>query len=229
MLALSFVSWLLKGRALLVRSRNVPSNVLLLWLLYPAFASLLALSVLLDVAGVLSANLQVRLFPYLMVVAIPLASEVLAQCVRRVRRSSVAAHWTVAALLALCVLYFSGASLLKATSDPLLSDNWVFYSTEERRAMEWTGTHLRNTSVWIGPGGRLRASSDVHGGWSDYGIEVDANIQASESRYVLVSDAIEMLTIRLQVSLPDTRAHLKVYDSGDVSFYQLRPRTPYQR
>jgi hypothetical protein len=67
----SFIAWLYWGRHYLIRRQPIPPTVLLLWLLYTASAFLLAIAVILDVSGSLSANLQVRLFPHFMVVAFP--------------------------------------------------------------------------------------------------------------------------------------------------------------
>lgn len=66
-LALSFVQWIHLGWQQW-RGRALAPQALLLWLLYVAFALLLAVAVGLDIAGLLSANLQVRLFPHLMII-----------------------------------------------------------------------------------------------------------------------------------------------------------------
>jgi len=228
-LGLSFANWAQKAWALLGRRATLPAGQFLLWLLYTAFALLLALGVFLDRAGALSANLQVRLFPHLMIVAIPLAAQVVSRIAARARRGGQGVRLAAVALLATAVLFFSGASVFKATNEPLLSNRWVFHSAAERAAVEWAGPRLGGTSVWVGPDDRLRVLSAVYSNWSDHRLAVYKHRQAGTRIDLLLSDLMEKHAARLALLLPEVRGRLLVYDNGGAALYHPRPQTPYQR
>lgn len=229
MLAFSFANWCHKAWVLLWRRQPLTSGQLLLWLLYTAFATLLALSVLVDLSGALSANLQVRLFPHLMVVAIPLAAQVMGHLVAAAWRRGQAARRAAAALLAVAVLLFSAASLFKATNEPLLNNRWLFSSSDERAAIVWAGPRLAGPWVWLGLDGRLRAVLTAYGDWDGQGLEPYTGPQVAERYDLLLSEVMAAQATRLGVPLPNVRGRLRVYDNGAVSLHHARPRTPYQR
>jgi hypothetical protein len=227
-LGLSFVNWGHKAWALL-RGQALPSEQLLLWLLYTGFAFLLALGVILDLTGALSANLQVRLFPHLMIVAIPLAAEALRDLVARARRGGGRAHRQAVALVAVAVLFFSAASLFKATNEPLLSNYWVFHAPGERAAVRWAGPHLGGPWVWLGLDGRLRALVTAYEDWEGLGLEDYAGVRVVFDSDLLLSDVMEMQAARRAIPLPDVRDYLQIYDNGGATLHHPRPQTPYQR
>lgn len=229
-LLLSFAVWLRQGWALWMRRVEMPGHRLLLWLLYGSFGLLLALSVLLDLAGALSANLQLRIFPHLLLVGIPLAAEGLVAGLRWARRSQRRAL-AVAAPLALVLLlsYFSLASLFKVTNEPLLSHWWRFYDRGEELSVQWVDSHVRNNQVWAGRDFRLPTVALAYGNWRQQRIRVDRSANPITARYVLWSDISQMRADRAGETLPDTRQFSRVYDAGGAALYYSRPKTPYQR
>jgi hypothetical protein len=228
-LGLSFANWAHKAWRLLRRQESMLPGQWLLWLVYTGFAFLLALGVFLDRAGALSANLQVRLFPHLMIVAIPLAAEVVTHIVGRAWRRGQGARAAAIALLAGAVLFFSVASIFKATNEPLLSNRWVFHSAAERAAVEWAGPRHATTWVWLGPDDRLKMLPRLYGDWPRAGLEVHVGREV-EGRYdVLLSDLMDKHAARKNVLLPEVRGRLLVYDNGGAALYHPRPQTPYQR
>lgn len=229
LLGLSFTVWLRKAWLLLVRRQVLAPHALLLWLLYTSFAFLLALAVVLDVAGALSANLQVRLFPHLMVAGIPLASEFIIQAVSLVQTKAPAARRLTAVALVVVSVFFSLASLLKVTNEPLLSNQWTFHSNSEQRTVEWIGTHLRLARVWVGSDHRLAVLAEAFGGWEEQGVVDDRVLRGSWTRYVLVSSYLEANARRRERVVPDTRYYQRIYDGGDTQLHYSRPRTPFQR
>ena len=227
-LGISFLAWLLKGRALLRRDR-LPPHLLLLWLLYTAFALLLAISILLDLSGVLSANLQVRLFPHFMILAIPMASQILARGAHRFSRQGPWPRRAAVAALLVGMLFLSGASLLKATSEPLLNNHWWFHSSEEMQAASWAGEHLLDTTIWVGLGRRLSSITAEQDNWKEHDLwAVTGELQDYADNF-LISESMAAAAARQQVALPDLFPHLRVYDSGPVQLHHVRPQTPYQR
>jgi len=230
-LPLSLGVWLYQGYLLWRRDwKDVQPPLLLLWLFYPAFAIQLAVSLLMDFAGVLGANMQVRLFPAMMLLAIPLASTAIFRGVQFLSKQQAARQIGIALFL-MIVVWFAGAALLKANSDPLLSNNWMFYSMAEKRALGWTDQYLRYASIWIDPlDARLREVFNFYWWFTSQGRNYYDGAEIDEgTRYILISDIIRMRGVRGGVPLPDMRGEDKVYDSGSVGIFHLRPRTPYQR
>lgn len=229
-LLLSFAVWLRQGWLLWVRRVDMPAHRLLLWLLYGSFGLLMVLSVLVDLSGGLSANLQLRIFPHFLMVGIPLASEgifALLAWARR-RRPSLVARAAPVALVALLSLFALGA-LLKITNEPLLSNQWAFYAEEERHSVQWVGSHVRNNQVWAGRDYRLPTVARAYGNWGQENIRIDRGGIPVSARYVLLSEVSQKRADRIGERLPDTRQSLIVYDAGGARLYYSRPQTPYQR
>lgn len=228
-LGLSFLEWLRKGYSLLWQRATLPSHELLLWLIYTAFASLLVLSVFVDISGALSANLQVRIFPHLMVVAIPLAAHTLVRFLRGLRRRFVRAYRLATALLIASVLFFSVASLFKATNEPLLSNRWLYYSRAEQSAIHWAPGHLVGPWVWIGIDPRLSIMVSAQTSWQASTLDYYIHSSPVDQFDLLLSDMMEIHAIRTGLLLPNVHSRLKIYENGEAALYHARPKTPYQR
>lgn len=200
----------------------------LLWLLYGGFGAQLALGVVLDLLKAIGGNLQQRFFPVVMLFAFPLVAQAIVGWWRGQRAAP--KKRALAVGLALLVLWASGASLLKSTNDPWLSNYWRFWTVPEDRAVQWVGEHLRYRSVWLGLDGIRVASHAVAGGFRhEASNEVDTWALNLETRDVLLSSMDQGLSVRRSIPLPDMRGEHRVYDNGTVVHYHLRPRTPYQR
>lgn len=229
-LLLSFAAWLRKGWMWFVRRQSIPPQGLLVWLLYASFASLMVFSLIADRVGALSANLQVRIFPHFLLVGVPLAAEGIVAGLGWARGSRVAAVRRLApVLLVFLIAYFSLGSLLKITNEPLLSNQWTFYTARERSSVRWIGSHVRNNGVWVGRDIRLWTLASAYGDWTSQGITVDRMRPPVSSRYVLASDISAARAARIGEVQPDTSGALKVYDAGGTELYYSRPVTPYQR
>lgn len=229
-LLLSLAAWLRQGWSLWVRREDMPGHRLLLWLLCASFGLLMVLAVLVDRAGALSANLQLRIFPHFLLVGIPLASEALVALVGRAQRNRRTLPAQAVPVLFVALLSFlSLASLLKITNEPLLSSWWSFYQEQERLSVQWITRHVRNNQVWAGRDIRVRLLAEAYGDWQQQGIQIDREGPPISARYVLQSDISQMRADRLAETLPDTRQFSKVYDAGDTELYYSRALTPYQR
>lgn len=225
-LVLSFGVWLSQTYSLLRRKTAMTLPSFLLWLLYTANAAQLVGAVLLDSSGAVG-NMQVRLFPAVMLFAIPLLSQAIVH-----RLTTCAAPWRQALVLSLVLSYavFSGAAMLRATHDPLVNNKWMFYTEPEYYGLKWSDSNIRYASVWVGWAERLRMAAEMNFGMGSLGKGTYDVLQKGEStRYVLLSDVIQMESLRVRAPLPDIRDEHKIYDNGKVSLYQYRPITPYQR
>lgn len=225
----SFVIWLVTGGQLL-RGQNPLKEPpqFLLWLLYGGFGMQLALSIGLDQVGAIGGNLQHRFFPMVMLMAFPIVARAIVQLWHR--NISIWRNRLLAFALCLLVLWASGASLLKATNDPWLSNYWVFWTAPEGRAINWIEAHLHYRSVWLGVDGiRLSSRANAAGFGAKTGNATDQWTVNMDTRDILLSRVEEGVSVSRSIPLPDLRAEHRVYDNGAVVHYHLRPRTPYQR
>jgi len=225
----SFVLWVMAGKRL-VRGGSLLKDApqFLLWLLYGGFGAQLAMGIILDQAAAIGGNLQQRFFPVVMLMAFPLVAEAIMRLWRR-QAARPTGKWLALALFAL-ILWASGASLLKMTNDPWLSNYWRFWTAPEDRAVQWVERHIRYRSVWLGLDGiRVSSHAVAEGFGRKTANEPDAWTVDAETRDILLSRVDEGASVRRLVPLPDVRGEHRVYDNGTVAHVHLRPRTPYQR
>jgi hypothetical protein len=218
----------------------------MLWLLYAVLALHVGIGMVADLSGLLGTNLQLRLFPAYMLVAIPMAVLGLKRLVSSIP-ISVGVRRVVWALVFLLMVWFSGASLLKVTNEPLLSNYWTFYTDAEAAALAWSRVYLPDRKIWadfdairLKPlamtqgleatarerGGAMPSSADIA---SQQSLRLDIGEVDRGTRDFVISRSVRLWSARNGRVLPDTaRAH-RVYDNGEAQIYHLQPRTPYQR
>jgi hypothetical protein len=228
-LLLSFGFWLLRAKRILEGREEISPNQLFLWLLYGGFGLFLAISVVMDLAGVLSANMQVRIFPHLMVVAIPLAAETLVRLARRVSGGPLALRSLLSGGIVILTMVFSLASLLKATNEPLLSHNWVFHTDQERRAIEWLGKHGETAWVWTGVDERLVALAEADSLWKARRLQAKWGRPDDQTVYFVLSETMTLRAWRTGAELPDVFSCNRIYDNRFTAIYRTRSGSPYRR
>lgn len=201
-------------------------NVLVLCMLAAALALQVALSIFVDLAGFLSANLQVRLFPFYMLFGIPLA---VVGVSRLIGRLSGAAKSAASVAITLALFVFAIAGVLKATNDPLVSNKWLFFTHAEEVAVAWVDRSMIAQDIWLGQDERLRMMQDIHNPAdpSHTNRYVEGSTDPS-MRYFVVSTVTEWLSIRRKVPLPAVAGEDRIYDNGTVQVYHRVPETPYQ-
>jgi hypothetical protein len=226
---IAFLVWARRGLRLLGgRSAPLPAPQLLAWLLFGGFGIQLAVAILVAQSGGTSGNLQLRIFPAMLIVVSPLVADSYVRLWRRLDRP--VARRVLIVALAIFVPWASAASLQKATNDPWLSNYWIFWTASEARASEWADDNLEYSGVWMGLDGiRLSARAVAEGFGADSGNYRDAWVFERETRTWVVSANEQMLAVRRRLPLPDTRGENLVYDNGEAQVVHLRPRTPYQR
>lgn len=204
-----------------VEPPTMPARIL--WLLYTAFAIQGAISIAVDASGTIAANFQHRLFPSFSMVAVAMVGTALARW--QPRRSAGLAHAAlVVGLGAIAVL-----SALKASSEPLFSNKWIFYRQEELTAIDWADAHLRNSAIWTEIDERLQAAYRTTAGQSLNNNGISAFNLLSSIRMLLASDVSRLHSNRLNNPLPIPYDALRIYDNGAAELYRLRPVTPFQK
>jgi len=224
----SFLVWVALALRMLRRRRLLEAPPqLLLWLLYGGFGMQLAVGLFLARFGGAVANLQVRLFPAVMLMACALVAVAIHAGWRR---------WTTRfkrSLLTIVLLAFALwagiAAPLKMTNEASISTLWNFWTPFEEHAVWWADDHATQASIWLGPSpiriaGRARAAE--FGGRT--GNDVDSTVVEPQTRDLVISDAERELARRIAVPLPDVRHENRVYDNGGTQMYHKRARTPFQ-
>lgn len=224
MLVGSFAVWFWLSWQWFIRGIK-PSNqtIWLVWLFYTAFALQGAISVVADVAGVLGSNLQHRLFPSFAIFAIALVAIVLVEWIKRCR-----SRW-VLLICGACIFCFSILSAFKVTNEPLLSNNWTFYNSDELIAFDWVDGHMQNSLIWADYNERLTTAALMQNVRSSNWNEFTPRLEDDELRTFLITDVIRVRSLRLGLPLPVPYDGIQVYDNGSSQIYHQRPQTQYQR
>ncbi|NDJ60134.1 MAG: hypothetical protein GYB67_03365 [Chloroflexi bacterium] len=241
-LSVTIFSWLLLGFSALVwlvglvnflrrrvlAQHNLP--LLFLWLLYPAFAAQVGGALIADRVAVFGANLQVRLFTPVMLMAIPLSALGVYFIIRYIHRFARPVRLVLFGLASLAVFWFSIAALFKSTNEPLLNNFWVFNVTPEQAAGDWAVQHLADTLVWTGSQERVATGLQLR--YVDVPndeVSFHAYSFRAGTRYFLFSDLEMAMRRRAAMSLPSFIDEQIVYDNGNTQIYYRRPVTPYER
>ncbi|MGI8914441.1 MAG: hypothetical protein ACR2JY_11785 [Chloroflexota bacterium] len=229
-LAISGIAWgRTTGRFLRGGWLTAPDHLRLRWLLYAGLALQVGLAMVIDFAGVLGANLELRLFPVFIFIAIPTGSAAVVGFLdsaagrprlRRGMRVGVTAA-TVA---------FTVFSVLKATNEPLLSNKWTFYSESEAQAMDWLAVALPQGSVWTDVDERLREVYMFRSRpTEDAAIRYPTLLRPDQVSVIMLSQITRDRMARLGMPLPDVSTLNELYDNGPVQIYRHLPQSPLQR
>lgn len=198
----------------------------LLWYFYVGFAAQVALGVIADLSGALASNLQLRMFTPFVLVSSPMAATWLATPLvgAALRRPLARIGLT---LLASCAVI---ASLLKMTNDPLVGNQWIFYSPDEQIAAAWVDSHLSYREVWLDLGAHQLEVMQYRKGyeWQPTNRYV-SGAQSQPPSNVLISTFTLMQANRSNLVLPEVADFNQVYDNGESQFYHRPTYTQYQQ
>ncbi len=226
----SFAVWIGALWGLVVRRRSMSWNNLLLVTLYGAFGLTIAVAIPMDFSGLAAgANLEVRNFIYYVLFAVPMflvGVRALQQRSATVKRyiSMPLAAWGSGAVL----VGFIAIGLLKATLDPAISNQWLFYRPSEKQAVGYFWTHAADSSLWTGPDNRIPYM------WSTWNTSNPHNnsiagyaLQPSERDW-LMSPAVVRSSIVQEEPVPNYQAQDYVYDNGTSQVYHMAPHTMFE-
>ena len=189
------------------------SPLLLLLMLYAAFSFQLIISIIADRFSEFGSNMELRIFPILIIYAVPLAS----MLVFRIWDSIGSSHKKLCTLVSITLLIiFMSNSLLKGTNDPLVSNMWMFYSTEEEYGIRWADANIKNLEFH---------KIDYRSYYLRLLIRMDSNstinyTNYNKERYILYSYIEENRAMRLGLPLAQSYDSRKVYNSGTVRIIQ---------
>jgi hypothetical protein len=226
LLGLSMALWLNQTYRWFIKRSHAPSQYeILLWSFYTAFGLLGAGSILLDVSGALSSNLQLRIFSSFVMIAAPIVGMWLAE--KSLSKKSSGKHvWISASLVMGCLMILS---VLKATNEPLLSNYWLFYTPSELQSVIWAEQNLSQRSLLTGKTGRINEGYTLRENGRQLDIILYGWGQSSGVDNYLDSRVERLFTERIGGQLHYQYDSLLTYDNGTAQIYHRRPVTPYQK
>ena len=223
----SFAALLVRARALLVARRAPTLEEVASGALYGGWALLVVAAIPVDFTGLAAGtNLEVRNFTYFAVFAAPLAGRGLAALLADVG-SSRRARWRrrgIGALLAAMILGSAG----KTTLDPLLSNQWLYYTPAERQALAGFWERSVRQGLWAGPDARL---SNVAAEWlvsNPHENHIQGFSLTPALRDWLWSPGVGANIAAYGGLPPPYAAQNRVYDDGGAVIYRTAPKTPFQ-
>ncbi len=237
-LALSFSRWVLfvcsgiAATVLLFRGLVTPRTLsvarAVLLGMYIALGLELTVTVIADFSGLsFGDNLQVRFFTYFTLFAAPLAVLFLVTVMRSL--SGLIPSNVLRIVLISLVVFFAGASLVKATLDPSVSNLWIFYHPDEIEALRTWASHVERKQIYVGWQVRMWPawimSQQIGMPRKNF---PDSFIPAPQTGYAFDS-AINRAQVSAWVSpLSPLLMEDRVYDNGLAQIYHKTPSTPHQ-
>jgi hypothetical protein len=226
---LSLSNWLLLFSSLaiwvsiawgIIRKRFLGSlSDLLLWAFFGAFALQGLLSIGIDLSGTFATNLQHRVFPSIAMLAAPLIAKWLVEK----RKEFTTSRNIIRLSFALGISLLAVLAVLKATSEPLLSNKWNFHLPGEAQAVRWAEYKLSNRSLWTGFDERVNVAVSIRNEMDQSNLILDQYDLELETRDLLVSSITRLRSQRLDADIPIKPDDLITYDNGSAQIYHLRP------
>lgn len=226
----SLVVWLSTLWWALVRRHSLVWETLILVTLYGAFGLTVAAAIPLDFVGLAAgSNLEVRNFTYFVLFASPMLLFGVRELMMRRRgvANLFSSSWVKVAF-GVFLTGFIAIGLLKATLDPSISNQWMFYRPSERQAVTYFWNRAESSALWTGPDNRVVYM------WQTWNVD-DPNHNSvvgytltGEERDWLKSAVVVANTVAEGAPVPDYAAQDLVYSDGFSQIYHMAPQTPFQ-
>jgi len=195
------------------KSPTYSPGLLALLLLYTAFSFLLVVYIIADRFGGFASNIELRVFPILMIYAVPLASMLILEIINSYSLSQRKKIFAKTCLI-LILLLFIGNSLLKGTNDPSVCNKWMYYSLQEEYGIIWVDNYLFGKTICVDFDERL---SNVYHLKTDLNSYRRVNFSTKpDAEYIFVSKLIEKRAQILDFPVPKYKESEIIYDNGDV-------------
>jgi hypothetical protein len=198
--------------------------------MYSAFAFLVVASVPVDFSGLAAgANLEVRNFTYVTLAGAPLVAQLIYLGAHKPwnltilsARMSVPRVVRAGAVVLLSLMLVLG--FLKATLDPLVSNNWLFYTAGEKQALKFFWTHNRQQTLWTGPDDRLAFYAHARLVESNQRENTIIGYKITPfTKEYLRSPVVVASSLALHFTMPNYNADDRVYDNGAAQVFFQQP------
>ena len=214
---LSLICWGAAIYLLVIKRREYHPSFFLLLSSYTGLGIVLATALLGDWIGLEGAeNLELRVFPLLMIFGAPLAGILVSKIINYTKTGKLKV--ASLAILSVLIVLFAVNAPLKATSEPSLCRHWHFYSVTEESGVKWLSASGEIISIWKGaePEGWENRLGNLKVSLGCYNVR---NALEEQANYVLISDIIKRRSSVVNIPIPDVSASSKIYAAGDVAIY----------
>ncbi len=214
---LSLIAYLRLVYDFIVKRKRLSSPLVLLLIFYTIFSLQLLLFIYTDRLGVFT-HLELRIFPVLMFFAVPLAAiqvfNIIESPILKNNYRSI-----VKSLFVILFVVLAVNSVLKATMEPNITNEWMFYTNHEKIGLDWTYTYIKNEPIWAGLDDRLMATFNLN---SDLGAHkaIDFTYSHAHAGFYFISSTIKKRAMKSRYFLPDLKDTSQVYDNGNVQIYK---------
>ena len=226
----SAAMWAINSYQVLFRRTLLDRGQLFLLSMYSAFAFLVVASVPVDFSGLAAgANLEVRNFTYVTLAGAPLVAQLIYLGAHKPwnltilsARMSVPRVVRAGAVVLLSLMLVLG--FLKATLDPLVSNNWLFYTAGEKQALKFFWTHNRQQTLWTGPDDRLAFYAHARLVESNQRENTIIGYKITPfTKEYLRSPVVVASSLALHFTMPNYNADDRVYDNGAAQVFFQQP------
>lgn len=229
----SFVVFVLEAIAIMRVRKAHPTRVFLL-AFYVGYGLLLVFAIPIDFLGLSSgSNVEVRLFTDFVLFSTPLMAVALAYSPQWAQHIPLTSRLGAVLALGGFLAVYVTLNWMAATSDPQLSNNWIFYKPPEVQAARFYMAHQQYGNLWIGANPNRRM-------WSAYAMNypetlvAPSNLLSTARDYggltdALISPIVSAEAVRYRIPLPPVTLGDRVYDNGFAQLYHRFPITPFQR
>jgi hypothetical protein len=231
----SFLGWIRMSWLILDRRAKASVGDVLLWSLYYAFAVLVGFSIPIDFSGVyFGTNFELRNFTVFALVASPLLAYAVRAgvgercrylCAHKERMQCHSRRWTNKLSVRVCGLAMAillVVGLLKTTLEPVVSNEWMFYSPSEREALTAFIQHTSHQHLWSGPDNRLPNVAENWIAANPHGSGVDGFKIRQAEHFLLFSPQLYASLIAQKRNVPDYLRSDRVMVTGSSAVYATR-------
>ena len=236
------ITWLFKVKGMVLNDKFEESNSgeIFFLVLFATFSSELAITVLLDQLGLyFGANTQIRILPLVGIFAVFFAVVGTMTIYKNIQLTFVSVNplpvdiSQIFCVVVIILLFtFAGTSALKASNNPLVSNNWTFASDGEMRAIEWIEGEAADQIIWTGYRNRVISGHTIRNPSNRRQNTLDISGANFGLNYVLWSETLSALSQSTGLPLPPRDNANLVYTNGDARlfwFEEFHPMKEFNR
>jgi hypothetical protein len=123
---------------------------------------------------------------------------------------------------------FIAVGLLKCTVDPVVSNEWIFYTPAERQSIDYFWGHAQATALWSGPDNRLANGATDWYSQNPHHNRIGGFALTPWERDWLQSTQVDANAIAQRSPLPPYQQQNRIYDDGGTQIFRKAPRTWFQ-
>jgi hypothetical protein len=204
---------------ILIRNKNISfNNIKFLFYFYCSFVLILVSSIIVDrfiPEVAVGANLEIRILPYAILFAIPLAIKGILSSICHLSKIKFKNVVIVGLVLFVCVSMIN--SIIKAKLDPNFSEKWIFYTESEKNSLNYIERNFNNSTFWTGLDNRLESAYYFESDFNNFqNINFNKSVNVSN---ILISETIEKRAKKMNVEVFYFDSSNQIFSNGKVNIF----------